>query len=156
MHNRGVSTTLGYVLALGITALLISGILMAGGNYVDGQRERVVRSELEVLSQRLATDIASADRLNETAEHDDAVRIETQLPRKVGGLSYEITISLKNSMADHPDLYEITLETSHPTVSYTESTTVGIHGDLETGTFAGGDLRIVYVSSETRLEVDND
>ncbi|WP_231751450.1 hypothetical protein [Halogeometricum sp. CBA1124] len=48
--DRGVSTTLGYVLTLSITAVLVSVLLVGTGQYVDDQRSQVAERELSVLS----------------------------------------------------------------------------------------------------------
>ena len=50
--DRAVSTTLGYVLSLAIASILISGLMLATAGFVEGQREQVIRSELEVVGDR--------------------------------------------------------------------------------------------------------
>ena len=61
--DRAVSATLGYVLVIGITTILISGLFLAAGGFVENQHERAIRAELEVVGNRLAADIAAVDRL---------------------------------------------------------------------------------------------
>lgn len=89
--RRGAATTVSYVLALGISALLISGLVIAGGNVLSDQRERSSRAGLRVAGQQLAGDIATADRLV-SAGTDVDVRLVSSLPARVAGESYLVEI----------------------------------------------------------------
>ncbi|MFB6138108.1 MAG: hypothetical protein ABEJ42_07215 [Halobacteriaceae archaeon] len=162
MTRRAVSTVLGYVLALGITTLLVSGIMLAGGGFVDAQRERVVHSELEVLVERLASDVDRADRLALATDADGAVRIDTPLPRTVAGFTYRITVTQVATPTDHPSRYRLTATIESDAVDVSESTTVAIStddpsGELSNGlqetTVRGGDLVVVYHHGSDSLEV---
>ncbi|WP_276300703.1 DUF7266 family protein [Halorussus lipolyticus] len=102
--DRGVSTTLGYVLNLTVATLVVTGLLVAGGDIVADQREQTVRSELQVIGQQLAADLVAADELAVTADGGagDTLRIERQLPREVAGRTY--SIDLRNPGSDQPYL----------------------------------------------------
>jgi hypothetical protein len=106
MTDRGVSTVLGYVLALGVITLLISGLFLAAGNFVENEHERVIRSELEVLGNRIAADIAAVDRLALAAGPSGRAELETELPARVAGKSYTISTS---SVSGAPDVYFINM-----------------------------------------------
>lgn len=90
--TRAVSTALGYVLTLGITAVLVSGLLIAGGGFVEEQRERAIETELKVVGEQLATQLNAADRLNQSAEGDRNISIKQPLPSSTAGSSYSITL----------------------------------------------------------------
>lgn len=93
--TRALSTALGYVLTLGITAILVSGLIIAGGGFVEEQRERAIETELEVVGQQLASQLAAADRLNQSAEGaltDRNISITQPLPSDTAGSSYSITL----------------------------------------------------------------
>lgn len=100
--RRGVSTTLGYVLNLTVATLVVTGLLVAGGDMVADQREQTTRSELRVVGQQLAADLVAADELAATADGDDVLRIERQLPGEVAGRTYGI--ELRSSGSDRPYL----------------------------------------------------
>jgi len=91
-RSRGIATPFGYVLTLAITTILVTGLLVAGGNFVEDQRDRVIESELEVVGEQVANHISSADRLNQSGEGDTTVRIEQEFPNDVTGQTYAITL----------------------------------------------------------------
>lgn len=63
--DRAVASTVNYVLAIALTTILISGLLVTASGYVDDRRERAVRTELETVGNMLAAEIAEADRLSQ-------------------------------------------------------------------------------------------
>lgn len=90
--RRGQSIALDYTLALGVGFLLITGLVIAGGDYVIDQRNRAQESELRVVGQQLAADIEAADRLANATTTGGDVRIERSLPATVARSSYRITV----------------------------------------------------------------
>ena len=46
--DRGVTVTLNYILVLSITAVLVSGVLVAGGAFFQGQRPRGIAGRVNV------------------------------------------------------------------------------------------------------------
>lgn len=99
--DRGVSTTLGYVLTLAITAILISGLLIAGGTLVEDQRDRVAQEELAVSVEQLAAGLNEGDRLAQSAD-GGAMRVRVWLPGRVAGGAYTLEISNEPTGADQP------------------------------------------------------
>jgi len=89
--SRGQSIALDYTLGLGIGFLLITGLVIAGGNYVTDQRDRAQQAELRVVGQQLAADIEAADRLAASTTSGD-VRIERSLPSTVARSTYTIEV----------------------------------------------------------------
>ncbi|MFB6361959.1 MAG: hypothetical protein ABEH59_11645 [Halobacteriales archaeon] len=146
MADRAVSTVLSYVLALGVITLLMSGLFLAGGTFVENEHERVIRSELEVLGNRVAADIAAVDRLALAAGSSGRAELETDLPARVAGKSYTISISPLSGTSDvyfinmtAPDFgtdVEVRVKSSTPLV------------ERET---SGGDVRVVF--NGTHVEV---
>ena len=141
-RDRGVSSTLGYVLTLSISVILISGLLFSVGTFVTGQNERVTESELAVLGQRLAADIEAADRLAEAADGDARVVVTSRLPRRVAGRPYRVAIN--ESGAD-----ELVLSTIDPDVSVTVRVVTDY--SLANATVGGGTVDVAF--DGTRLEV---
>ena len=87
---RGVSTTLSYVLTLGITTLLLTGLVTATSGYVEEQRERIVRAELEIVGQQVAATIENADHVGEPGGE---VELSRQLPRQIARTGYRIAVN---------------------------------------------------------------
>lgn len=144
--SRGVSTALGYVLGLTISALLISVLLVGVGGFVESERERVVQTELDVVGQQLASDIATADRLvqgSEPGTNSVSVRFESRLPRQIANSGYTVEID--------PAASQLVLRTDRPTVAVV----VGVKTttDLAESTTAGGRLVVEYDPATDTLEV---
>jgi len=128
---RGVSPVFSYVLTLGISTLLISGLIIAAGGFVETQRETTSRNELRVLGQQVSADIAAADRLNRT-EGATEVSISRDLPERVVGSQY--TVSVRT-------------DTAGPTQPYLELTTVQPSVTVEVGVASETDVAERTVSS---------
>ncbi|PSP46175.1 hypothetical protein BRC60_10940 [Halobacteriales archaeon QH_1_68_42] len=94
--DRGQSIALDYTLGLAVGFLLITGLLIAGGDYITDQRNRAQQSELRVIGQQLAADIEAADRLAAAATNGE-VRIERSL--------VEVRVDLTNETAVAPTTF---------------------------------------------------
>jgi hypothetical protein len=113
MDNRGVASSLNYILGLGIATVLVVGLLIAGGNLIADQREQVVRNELSVLGQQTVNDISTADRF---VSESGNVTISRDLPKTVAGEHYRITIVQDAVVTNKYTLY---LNSSRTDVSVT-------------------------------------
>lgn len=129
-EDRGVSPVFGYVLTLGISTILVSGLIIAAGGYVEDQREATSKSELRVIGQQVSADIAAADRLNRT-DGASSVSISRSLPERVVGSQYSI------SVVD---------DTNGPTRPYLQLTTVEPDVTVEVGVTTITDVRETTVS----------
>ena len=139
--DRGVSTVVGYVLNLGIATILITGLLIAGASVVTDQRERAVRAELDVIGNRVAADLETADRLHRVG--NGSVTVRTSLPERVAGSTYRIAFEATGGSVT------VRLETRDPAVSRTVP--VRNSSTVQSGTVDGGDL---IITAETgSLEV---
>lgn len=146
--DRAVSSTVNYVLGLGIAFALVTGLLLAGGNFVQDQRESSIRTELEVVGEHVSADIMMADRLNGTAGGDGTIRVRRSLPNRVSGSPYVMAIE----GGEDPQLV---LETDSPAVTvevaFTNTTAV------ETSRVSGGPVTVNRTDAGTlRLEGGND
>ncbi|ESP89624.1 DUF7266 family protein [Candidatus Halobonum tyrrellensis] len=94
--ERASSTALGYVLTLGISAILITGLLVGGGSYLEGERTAATTEGLRVHAERLAGAVGDADRLA-AASSGGEVDVEIRLPNRVAGSTYAV------SVVDAPD-----------------------------------------------------
>lgn len=143
---RSVSTALAYVLMTAIATILVSGLLIAGGNFVEDQRADVIETELGVVGQQLAADLASADRLVAASDGDPAVRVRQQRPRTVAGTTYRVTLVATNEPF-------LRLSTTRPEV--TVSVALANTTAFGNATTQGGDVAIVYNRSTDRLVISD-
>lgn len=146
MPDRGVSSAFGYVLTLAIATLLVSGLLIAGGNFVGDSRDRVVRQELEVIGQHTAANIEMADRMVLAGDDTSTVTLNQTFSQRVTGLTYQI------ELVEEEDPYlrlNATGQDISVLVNVDNSTAVGeSYAD-------GGEVAVVYDESEDELVIQN-
>jgi hypothetical protein len=130
--DRGVSTVVGYVLNVGIATLLITGLLIAGTGLVEDQRERTVRTELDVIGNRLAADIETADRLLRTG--NATVTVRSTQPETVAGSGYSIEVLTADG--------SVSLRLEANRVDVSRRVPVRNVSPVAAGTVSGGDLTI--------------
>jgi hypothetical protein len=149
-RDRGVSPVFAYVLTLGISSLLVAGLVIAAGGYVETQREATSRSELRVLGQQVSADIAAADRLTRT-EGATEVSISRTLPERVVGSQY--SLSVRTGSDDPTDPY-LELTTVRPDVTVE----VGVATETAVGEtrIGGGEMVVEYDGSADELVVTNE
>lgn len=149
--DRGVSTALAYVLLLAVATLLVSGLLIATGTFVDGQREQTTREGLNIAGQQAAGAIETADRLVQSTEAaPSTLVVEQRLPRQIAGNGYTLVVNVTGS--------DVTLELSPATPRADPSDTVTIPVSVDTPiaetTVQGGRIEVQYTGTE--LEVVSD
>lgn len=146
MTDRGVSSAFGYVLTLAIATLLVSGLLVAGGDFVDDSRNNVVRQELEVIGQHTAANIEMADRLVVAGDNTSTVTLNQTFSQRVTGLTYQI------ELVEEEDPYlrlNATGQDISVLVNVDNTTAVGeSYAD-------GGEVAVVYDESEDELVIQN-
>jgi hypothetical protein len=142
--TRGQSVTLDYVLSLSIGFLLITGLVVAGTDYITVQQERAQRTELGVIGQQVAAEVAAADRLAQAVEGDAHVRIERDLPAEVAGSGYTIEVLADKDASLRLGTADGSIDVSVDIVNET---------DIEASTVLGGDIVVNRTASgELRLE----
>ncbi|MEF8867572.1 MAG: LamG-like jellyroll fold domain-containing protein [Haloarculaceae archaeon] len=92
--ERGLSSTVSYVLALGITTLLVTSLVFAMGGFLESEADRATRQQLDALGARLAEDVAAADRL---ARAGGNASVAVEAPDRVVGVGY--TVGLEHGSA---------------------------------------------------------
>lgn len=144
--ERASSLALGYVLALAIAMLLITGLLVAGGNLLDDGRKQVVRQELDVIGQQVAANVETADRLVEAGDDTSTVSINRSFPDRVAGTTYRV------ELVEDPEP-TVRLNATDPEVSVeveVDTTTA-----VDDSTALGGDVAVVYDSAADELVIRN-
>lgn len=142
--DRGLSTALNYVLILGIVSILVTTLLFGFGGLVENQQETTSREQLEVIGNRVASDLGQVDTLASHAPgHDHSVRAD--LPTRVVGASYTISVAKVGTNS-----YELTLTTGDPSstvvVPFRSTTEISapntIYGGPLVFEYAGGQVVI--------------
>lgn len=90
MSDRGTSTTLSYVLTLSIATVLVGGLIVAGSTFVKDNREQVIRQELQVVGEHVASNIQQVDRYAVAAETLETGNISQHFPSDVTGSTYDL------------------------------------------------------------------
>ena len=148
VDDRGLSVAINHVLTIGITTVLIAGLLIGMGSMLDTQTDRSTERSLETIGERLAGEIASADRLG--SEEGD-VTISTDHPRTVTQSTYTVTT---HEECDEAPL--VTDDTSCLELSAQGDVTVyvplAVNASLDENSVQGGSIDVVYEDDEIRLE----
>ena len=151
--DRAVSITVNYVIVLGLTAVLVSGLLVGAGGYVQDQRTNVVREELTVVAEQLAAGIGDADRLSRVEAQSRSVRVGVALPSQVAGESYRIEVRTLSPAGEEPKRHELTLRSAESDVSVT--LTISTLEGLDDGSVNGGRV-VVRLDSGDLVLSDGD
>lgn len=137
--DRAVSPVFGYTLTLAVATLLIGGLIITAGSFVDTQREVTAEGELDVIGQQVSADIAAADRLART-DGTDEVAVGRTLPDRVVGSQYRIEVV---DDGEGPTSPYLELSTTSP--STTVRVGIATKHDVRVGaSVGGGDIEVVY------------
>ena len=93
--RRAVSVTITHVLTIGITTILISGLLIGTGTLLDSQKDRATYSEKSTVGDRIASEITAVDQAAQRAEGDPdpaTVTVQTEHPRRLSGGQYFVSL----------------------------------------------------------------
>ena len=136
--DRAVSVTVGYVMTLAISTLLLSGLFVAGGSFVETQRERAAQGELTVIGERLAADLMTVDRIAASAASPDDLTANRSvgLPNRVSGTAYRVRISSTGTSGT------IRLDSDRADATVTVPFRTSENVTVRNATLSGGDLRI--------------
>lgn len=136
--ERAVSTLVGYSIGLGIATLLITGLLVGAGGFIQDQRESTTRTELRVVGHQLVADIRAADTLVRTSSGAPGeVSLRQDFPETTAAGGYTVAVNPSGCEC-------VVLASSNPDVR--------VRMDVETDTtlastrFTGGDVFVEYVS----------
>jgi hypothetical protein len=145
-ERRAVSTSLDYVLSLSIAAILVTGLIIGGSQFVENRQENVIRTELTVLGHQLASQIHSVDRMAEASDSAGAqtVWLNRSYPSSVAGSTY--IADIRTGTTD-----EINLSSAQPDVSVEIRITTDT--ELAPTSADGGPIRVRFDSSVSPPEL---
>ncbi|PSQ16571.1 hypothetical protein BRD00_10455 [Halobacteriales archaeon QS_8_69_26] len=90
--ERGVSVAVTHVLAIGITTLLITALLVGASGVLSQQREDAARQQLDTIGNRLAGQIAKADTMVDDDGPAENATFVVDQPATVSGGSYSVRV----------------------------------------------------------------
>lgn len=148
-ESRAVSVTINYILTLAISAVLVTGLLIAGGTFVEDSRERVIESELEVIGIHLASNVEQVDRMVNASEsgQPDAAWVNETFQRQVTGSVY--LVELDDGNPSH-----LVLNASDVDVSVRVNVTVQTDID-DDAVVTGGSISVYYDEGDDELVIEN-
>ncbi|RXK49472.1 DUF7266 family protein [Halorientalis pallida] len=144
--TRAASIALNHALTLGITAILISGLIIGAGQLVTRQEERVSERGLTDVNEVLVSEIQQVDRMAATGS-PSAVRSSVSLPSRIGGGGYNI---------------ELQVYSENRVVLWTNSTTFTVPVEIDNETavcgrgLSGGPTSVTYLPDEDCLTIESE
>jgi len=142
--DRGVSIAVTHVLTIGITTILISGLLIAAGGLLEAQQDRSAEQSLETIGERLSGELSSVERLA-ADDGDSTVNLTVSHPSQVASEGY--TVTLHEACDDAPLIDDETsclgLESDSGTTVFVP-VTVDVDEDNDGTSTSGGSILIVY------------
>lgn len=88
--DRGVSIALTHVLTIGITTILVAGLLLGASGLLEDRKTGAAQTELRTLGNRMAEDIANVD--HEAAGASGEMVLQTNHPAQVSGSGYAVSL----------------------------------------------------------------
>ncbi|RLM51691.1 MULTISPECIES: hypothetical protein [Halorubrum] len=131
---------------MGITSVLIAGLIITAGGAVETQRERAVEGELTTIGERIATELTALDRVADPT--NSTMTVETSHPERVVNSRYRVRLT-----SDSGDCRT-------DTCLVLESRAIGapvvvpVRDDIDTveSTAFGGEIRLVHNGTAVRME----
>ncbi|MUV89224.1 hypothetical protein GJ629_04360 [Halapricum sp. CBA1109] len=90
--TRAVSVTVSYAITLGITAILISLLLLSAGNLLEDQRQQATRAQLQNVGGQFAQEIHYVDELDDGLNGSANATVSATLPGDISGIPYSVEI----------------------------------------------------------------
>ncbi|WP_049925988.1 DUF7266 family protein [Halopiger goleimassiliensis] len=150
--ERAVSITVTHALTIGITTILISGLLLSAGGMLERETERSTDQSLETIGERLAGEIQSVDRM---AGDDGQVNVTTDHPRRIGSRAYTVSLGTGDDcdgplLEDGSDCVILTLRDDAPVYVPLET-----DADLETdSSVRGGGIEVSYDGDDDEIRLE--
>ena len=89
--DRAASIAITHTLTIGITALLITGLLLSTGGFLERQQNRAARQQMHDITGDVTSLIHGADQLNETGG-TVAATLDPSYPQTITGDSYTLAL----------------------------------------------------------------
>lgn len=90
--DRAVSIALTHVLTIGITTILITGLLIGGSGLLEDEKSDATRNELRTIGNRMASELSSSYYSAENGGDGGRMVVRVTHPSKVAGDSYNVEL----------------------------------------------------------------
>lgn len=150
--ERGVSTVMAYITALGITAVLLAIIIGGGSDIALSKAQGVTETELELTSEDLAGDVERVDRLVVSGDTTSIAQMQVDLPERAGGGVYSIHVT--DAGDSNPETAYLRLVSDSGQAS--SRVFVRTATPIQTTTIQGGDVVVTYNETADVLVIQND
>jgi hypothetical protein len=132
--TRAVSPAVTQALTIGISTILISGLLLSGGQYIENRQEDTVRTGLQDIGSGVSSDLVRLDQF-QTSGLDEDLLFTSAYPSELGGQGYRIEVV---------DGSPVTITVSSTAEDL--STTVRFESDTDVcdSTIGGGTIVVAY------------
>jgi len=87
--DRAVSTAVSHAITIGITSIMLTGLMIGASQMVDDQRQYVVERGLEDVSSAVVSDLMRIDQFNTT---NAPMSFTADHPERIGGSHYSIDV----------------------------------------------------------------
>jgi len=151
-EDRAVSVAITHVMTIGITTILITGLLLGAGNMLDGQGDAAGERELRSIGDRVAGEIATAAVEGNATNGDVTVR-SRQPDRSVGG-SYSLNLSDTDECYARSG-YDGCLSLTSSATGLTVETPIGVPAgvSVDGNVVQGGDVVVHYFDGNTTVTI---
>ncbi|WP_312910396.1 DUF7266 family protein [Natronosalvus caseinilyticus] len=151
-NDRGVSIAITHVLTLGITTVLVAGLLISAGTLLESQTDRSAQQSLETIGERLSGEISAVDRM---AAGNGTTNLTVDHPSMVASNRYTVTLLDNETCADQPLLTNATNCMRLSAQSADIDVYVPVTAPVNDGSsVSGGTIRIVHDGDKVTLERD--
>jgi hypothetical protein len=134
--DRSVSFVVNYVLVIAITAVLITGIIIAGGSFVEDQREQVIAGEMRIIGNHVAGNLEQVDRYVRAGPTSEAY-INQSFGTDVTGSTWSVELD------ERGDTSQVVVNSTRPEVSVRVNATTQISVDDDSYADSGK-ISVVY------------
>lgn len=135
--DRGAAIALNHALSIGITTLLIAGLMLGAGQQLETRQERVAEQGLKDIGESLANEVTRIDRL---AVDDGEVRSDISsrisYPHYVSGEGYEVSLQRSGGAA------VLSMQMNSPDVRIPIN--ISVESDVCERELNGGPIKVVY------------
>lgn len=146
MTDRAVSVQINYVLGLVIVTILLTGVLMSTNSVLRDQRRDVVRSEVQVIGNRVASDISAADQIVAVSggTSADELTVSSDVPAQFAGVGYSISVWSEAN----PGYWLVHVGIDSDRLDVNETMSLKTQTPVANDTVTGGSYTIAYVDSD--------
>ncbi|MXR52213.1 hypothetical protein GRX03_11445 [Halovenus sp. WSH3] len=149
-RSRGVSITLNYVLVLGISSVLVTGLIVAGGTFVEDQRDDVAEGEANVIGTHIAGNIEQVDRYVEAGNGTETAYVNQTFQPDVSGAPYRVTLVEPDASTELARL-RIDVQGSSASVEIN----VSVRTPVIESQADGGAIAVIYDDDEGGIRITN-